>query len=505
MKKKISKQTVAYIGLFLLIALGMIGFFAAVWYKSVYGDVGFDAVIYALTSDAGSVESKLMLTYIMRGLLPAVILTPTVFYFLFFFPLKKDKQETKGRRTLLPHKIAVFVSALLVISLITTGAIYSGLVKWAYLSLNETDIYANEYVDPDTVDIKFPEKKRNLIYIYLESMETTFLSQDLDGAIENNVIPELYSLAENNINFSHNDAVGGGRTVSGTTWTVGALVAHSSGLPLKFKIDLNGSVDGGQYDNFLPGVTTITDLLKKQGYYQTFMFGSDGEYGGRKQFFEQHGIDKVYDLFTAYDDEIVPRGYWEWWGMEDKYLIEYAKQELLEISQKDQPFSIGMLTVDTHHISGYLCSDCENKYEAQYDNVLSCSSKRIAEFIDWIKQQDFYENTTIVITGDHCSMDEGYVNKYVGKDYVRRVYNCIINPAPSLKIANTKNREFATIDMYPTTLAALGCQIKGDRLAMGTNLFSGEKTICEKYDFEELCDELSKYSEFYEEEFMEVE
>ena len=31
---------------------------------------------------------------------------------------------------------------------------------------------------------------------------------------------------------------------------------------------------------------------------------------------------------------------------EDKYLFEYAREELTEIAQKDQPFAFTMLTVD---------------------------------------------------------------------------------------------------------------------------------------------------------------
>ena len=35
-----------------------------------------------------------------------------------------------------------------------------------------------------------------------------------------------------------------------------------------------------------------------------------------------------------------------------------------------------------------------------------------------------------------------------------------------------KNRDFSTLDFFPTTLASLGVQIEGDRLGLGTNLFS---------------------------------
>ena len=100
----------------------------------------------------------------------------------------------------------------------------------------------------------------------------------------------------------------------------------------------------------------------------------------------------------------MPKGYWQWWGMEDKYLYEYAKKELTEISKKDEPFAFTMLTADTHHISGFVCSECSDKHATQYSNVLSCASKQVNSFVEWIKEQDFYENTTIVITGDHLTI-----------------------------------------------------------------------------------------------------
>ena len=53
------------------------------------------------------------------------------------------------------------------------------------------------------------------------------------------------------------------------------------------------------------------------------------------------------------------------------------------------------------------------------------------------------------------------------------------------------------MDMFPTTLAALGCKIKGERLALGTNLFSDKKTLLETYGYDEVADGLSKRSSFY--------
>ena len=51
--------------------------------------------------------------------------------------------------------------------------------------------------------------------------------------------------------------------------------------------------------------------------------------------------------------------------------------------------------------------------------------------------------------------------------------------------------------MFPTTIASLGATIEGDRLGLGTNLFSGEQTLAEKLTFDQLNDDLSQKSKFF--------
>ena len=51
--------------------------------------------------------------------------------------------------------------------------------------------------------------------------------------------------------------------------------------------------------------------------------------------------------------------------------------------------------------------------------------------------------------------------------------------------------------MFPTTLAALGVEIQGDRLGLGVNLYSKNKTLCEKYGLEKFNNELDSRSLFY--------
>lgn len=60
-----------------------------------------------------------------------------------------------------------------------------------------------------------------------------------------------------------------------------------------------------------------------------------------------------------------------------------------------------------------------------------------------------------------------------------------------------KNRIASTMDMFPTTIAALGGEIEGDRLGLGTNLFSGRPTLAEELGMDQLNAEVRKNSLFY--------
>lgn len=359
----------------------------------------------------------------------------------------------------------------------------------------ESKFIEDEYVDPTDVEVVFPEQKRNLIYIFLESMETTYSDVDDGGAFDENVIPELTEIAQTNEDFSGADPkLNGGYSLAGTTWTMGAMFAQTSGLPLNISISAN---DMDTQDSFFPGVTTLGDILSDAGYTQTLLIGSEAQFGGRKLYFQEHGNYEMEDYSYAIENGLIPSDYKVWWGYEDQKLFEFAKEKLLQLSQGDEPFNLTMLTVDTHFEDGYVCEQCPTEYDTQYSNVMACSSRQVGEFLKWIQQQDFYENTTIVISGDHPTMDSDYCAEIDQEgNYDRRVFTAYINAAAYAQ--DQQERTYSTFDNFPTTLAALGVQIDGDRLGLGTNLFSGTKTLLEEFGNSKVNAELKKKSEFIE-------
>ena len=282
---------------------------------------------------------------------------------------------------------------------------------------------------------------------------------------------------------------------------MGGMFAQTAGLPLKIDLGEGFSDSRGSFnkmntqDSFFKKVTCLGDILGKQGYQNVLMLGSNATFGGRRLYFSSHGDYAIRDYNWAVEQGVIPENYYVFWGMEDQKLFAAAQKELTELAASGRPFNLTLLTVDTHFEDGYICDLCQEQYpDNDYANAIACSSRQVAAFVEWIRQQDFYDNTTIVLCGDHTTMDSDFCNN-VPADYTRRVYTNFIhsaveNPNPS------RHREYTTFDQYPTTLAALGCRISGNRLGLGTNLYSEEETLIEKYGFEEAYSEMEKRSNF---------
>lgn len=160
-------------------------------------------------------------------------------------------------------------------------------------NLQKLTFFEEHYIDPETVNVSFNKEKKNLIYIYLESMETTYADYSNGGQFEKNYIPELMELAYDNLYFSNSNKLGGADFISGSSWTTAAMISHTAGVPLK-------SISNGneEYENFMLGVYSLGEVLEKNGYKNYLMVGSDATFGGRHKYFKQHGDYEIYDYIV---------------------------------------------------------------------------------------------------------------------------------------------------------------------------------------------------------------
>ncbi len=463
------------------------------WLYETFGHLSMDEIIFHIKVPIEGSNTDIIFIFakecLWKVLLPTIIIS-----FVLIYPMVKDLKIINDKIHTSERKRTIAVSLCLAMAILIVSIVKiiktTDIKDYIEDQMDHSNFIANEYVNPQNTAIQFSDNKRNLIYIFLESMETTYYSVEEGGLSKDNLIPEIAQLAKENIDFSYTEQLGGANVLTGTSWTVGAMSAQTAGVPLKLKIDNNAL---GEYSTFLGGAYSIGQILQNNGYHNFLLLGSDATFGGRKKLFEQHGNYEIWDFESAMQERRVSEKIW--WGYSDNLLFEFAKEKILKLANQDEPFNFTMLTADTHFPDGYQCSDCENKWDEQYKNVISCSSKQVGEFVNWIKKQDFYDNTTIVIAGDHLTMQSNFFELEEGQDYQKKVVSIVINPA--VEVTNTKNREYSTFDLYPTTLAALGAEIEGNKLGLGTNLFSEEETLIEKYGIEYVNNELKKNSRFY--------
>lgn len=475
-----------------------------------------------ITSPLQGADPSAIITLLLLVILPTVILQFVCIFALKF--LLKDKKETMFHFKFFSvekkfefSKIFCLLTFLLFAYVMIHVSIEIKINRYINFITKERQdpidsvFYKENYIVPDTVKITFPEKKRNLVYIFLESMESSYQDVENGGYFPKNYIPNLTALAQENINFSHTESVGGGIDASGTAWTIAALLSKLGGLPY------NLPTVGFNPDNmvyFLPGAITLTDILAQEGYNQRFIFGSEKGFASRDTLLETHGNVEIHDIDWYKKNKMLPEDYNVFWGFEDQKLYEYAKYELDDLSSSNQPFMFAMLTVDTHMPDGYICPLCDIENVEEEDQILSvveCADKQLGEFISWVKQQPWYENTTVVIVGDHLFMtskDKDIFNEQkeafeeqqethdrrwensLGesvlssspKNSSRRWINIFMNSVVQPSQVVMKNRTFSSFDMFPTVLESIGVEIEGRGLGFGRSLFSGEPTLYEQYD-----------------------
>ncbi len=486
------------IGLILLF-IGLLLAFSVKWIYDTYGNITIYSILYLINSPMSGTDSTYIISYIKQSLLPVLAIMVLIIFLTNNFYRKNivlivKKASKKMKITLFPfmwlRTVALLIGIITVGVSCTWGYYRTGLNIYIQNTLTVSNFYEEYYVDPATAKLEFPEKKRNLIYLSVESLEKTLESKENDGNKEPNHLPYCTQL-QNKYIAVENEKGGQGYIVEGGGWTMGAMVSQMAGIPLLF---VTNSMEFNEDAQFLSGAYSIGEILKEQGYYNEYITGADKAFAGAGLFLTQHGDYEILDINAAIEQGYLPEGYHKNWGYEDAKMFEILKQEITEKYNDGILFNIMASTLDTHSDEAYICELCDPQIEEYHEKTYRCIDKQIGEFVEWFEQQPFFEDTTLVITGDHMSMSPTYFTDC--DNYDRTIYSVFIN-------AQVENKEYTktytTLDMYPSTLAAMGVRIEGDRLGVGTNIFSNTPTYIEIFGKSDFNDRLAQNNTFYKE------
>ena len=501
-QKRTGKSKWALAGVcILLVSMGIFIFVVALFLFNVYSNMEFEAILFTVTYAEGGLALEDIIAGTEYTILFAIIAGYICFHMSKCFlhdRLEVVDSGKEGKYTLVMNRkkrlMQVGISLLILAVCVTFFSLQTNFMHYIDVKLEKSTIYETYYVKPDETVITFPEKRRNLIFIYLESFENTYASREVGGAQDQNYMSELTALTKEKdaVNFSNTDLMGGASVfVPAITYTQGSTVAQTSGVALNTKIlPPNGVVE-------YPNIRRLEDVLHDNGYNQLYIQGSKGVFSMYDQYVARYEDSLLYDRtrlteegYSSEDSDYI----WKW-GIEDRKLFEISKELITDISKEEKPFFITMYTMDTHSFEcGHRCVDCDENISSDYLAAADCTSRQAAEFVKWIQAQPFYENTTIILVGDHLGNQKTSMVES-DESYVRTTYNCFINAAK--EPVNSKNRSFSSLDMFPSTLSAIGVEIKGDRLGLGTDLFSNTETLAEKLGETEYKKQLEETSDYY--------
>lgn len=311
-------------------------------------------------------------------------------------------------------------------------------------------------------------KGRNVIAVSLESLQNFVINNEMNGEV---VTPFLNSLTKDKDTFYFDEfyhQTGLGKT---------------SDSEFIFENSLFGLGRGAVF--FTHGGNTYNSLanrLNENGYFTNVMHPNNKSFWNRDMMYKSLNIDKFYDV-NSYE---IGEGEAVNWGMKD---IPFMEQSAKHIGEMPQPFYSRLITL-TNHYPFYL--DEEDKMINEYDSnsgtlnryfqTVRYMDEAVKKFFDELKAQGVYDNSIIVMYGDHYGISENHnkaMSMYLDKEEITPYDSALLQSVPLfIHIPGSgegkKMDEVAgQIDLRPTILHLLGIETSKD-LQLGADLFSPE-------------------------------
>lgn len=497
-RKKVKVAVFLYILLEAIFLISILAFYAIPWALKNYPMHTPFRVFSVLTSETSGHDSTTFVSALLNFIIPGIFTWIVLTVVTLFFYKKNQPKRRKIRHILRVVKSLFIFSAVLFFVFSFKFWQYPKIFYESVKNAEDSDFYKQNFINYSDLQITSPEQKQNLIVIFLESMESSYTDIENGGVFEENLIPNLTKLAKENVNFTPTDKIGGSEDLACASWTVSSILGKFLSVPYYFPFT---KVKNGKEKivKCLPNAISLSDILKKDGYNCLFSMGSEKSFENRDALLELHGFE-IHDINWYKKNNYLPVDYQVFWGFEDLKLYDFAKMELNNLSESEKPFFFSFITVDTHFPKGFKCENCKLNHKEQIQDVINCADLQVFNFIEWCKTQKWFENTTILITGDHnfhsaplnnflndlSPLSESEINKK------RKILDIIINPAVEISKIEQINRTFSSFDIMPTTLEAIGYKIKNGGIAFGRSLLGDSKTLVEDYEIENIEEQILK-------------
>ena len=319
-------------------------------------------------------------------------------------------------------------------------------------------------------------KGRNVIYIHLESTQQFLIDYKLkdENGVEHEVMPFINSLYHSNSTFSFSNffhQVKAGKTSDAETLFENSLFGLNQGA-------LFTQLGGKNTFEAAPNI-----LKQTQGYTSAVFHGNSGTFWNRNETYKHLGYDYFFDAsyYNVTEDNSFQ------YGLNDK---PFFQQSVKYLEHLQQPFYTKFIAVSNHYPYSQLSGDetgfplAQTKDETinSYFSTANYMDTAVHEFFDYLKQSGLYDNSIIILYGDHYGISNARnkeLAQLLGKDretwsnfdnaQVQRVPYMIHIPGMTQgKIIDTYGGQ---VDALPTLLHLLGVDTQ-NYIQLGQDLFS---------------------------------
>lgn len=335
-------------------------------------------------------------------------------------------------------------------------------------SLIEIENYVNANRKEPLKDLNGVAEGRNVILISLESLQSFVMNEELNGQeitpFMNDLIDESYYFE----NFYHQ--TGQGKTSDSE------FIVDNSLYPLG-----RGAV---YFTNSSNEFTATPELLKEHGYYSTIFHANNKSFWNRDIMYNTLGYDRFFDV----NDYDVTEENSIGWGLKD---VDFMEQSVQHIDNLPEPFYTRLITLTNHFpfdlgeedklIEEY---DSNSKTLNQYIPTVRYTDEAVKHFFEELKKTDVYENSIIILYGDHYGISENHnvaMGKFLGKEVtpfesiqLQRVPFIVHIPGVTDKNPQTFSKVTGQIDIRPTLMSLIGVDTN-EQIQFGTDAFSDDK------------------------------
>mgnify|MGYP003598553922 FL=1 len=339
--------------------------------------------------------------------------------------------------------------------------------------------YVQEHYASPNSDYFGIAKGRNVIYLHLESLQQFVIDYKLNvDGVEYEVTPFLNSLyhSQSTLAFSNFfNQVKAGKTSDAETMIETSLFGLNQG---SFMVQYGGS-------NTQQAAPYI--LSQNGGYTSAVFHGNSASFWNRNNTYKQWGYNYFFD--QSYFSEATEENSFQY-GLNDKIMFADSIQYLERLQQ---PFYAKFITVSNHYPYtssligdeiGFPLADTPDETINGYFATANYLDASIKAFFDYLKATGLYENSIIVLYGDHYGISNSRnpdLAPLIGKDsqtwsdfdnaMMQRVPYMIV--VPGMTNGGIIDTFGGQIDALPTLEHLLGIEAN-NYLQVGQDMLSSE-------------------------------